>query len=152
FSPDGKTLAASTLNQGTRSWRLQLYAVETGEVVRELGNGDAALGLGRTFVAFLSGGAPGGLAFSPDGKVVAEPEGNAVRCWATDAGGEATGAGGHRGAVAALVLPPGGKLVATQGADNTVRLWDAVTGEQRHRFAAPGGAVCVAVAPDARTV
>ena len=38
--------------------------------------------------------------------------------------------GGHRGAVRALALDRGGTMLATGGADQTVRLWDLATGRQ----------------------
>jgi RNA polymerase sigma factor (sigma-70 family) len=59
---------------------------------------------------------------------------------------------GHRGAVNAVAFAPGGKAVATAGADGTVRLWDPSTGTQLHRLPLPDRAVGVAFSPDATLV
>jgi WD40 repeat protein len=147
FSPDGKTLAGSS----TTDRRIQLYSVATGKVVRELGDGNAAQAVNQPFVMAFGGAAAGGLTFSPDGKLVAAGTGGTVCFWAADTGKEAAQVSGHRGEITSLVMAPGGKLVASGAADDTVRLWDADSGKERHQFAAPHG-TCAAFAPDARRV
>jgi RNA polymerase sigma factor (sigma-70 family) len=56
--------------------------------------------------------------------------------------------GGHTGVVHALALDRDGKLLASAGADKTVRLWDLTTGRQLHSLEQPSEAVAVAFSPD----
>jgi WD40 repeat protein len=56
---------------------------------------------------------------------------------------------GHKGAVTGLAYSPDGKVIATGGADASVRLWDAAAGKELRRLAGPGAAVLrVAFSPD----
>jgi RNA polymerase sigma factor (sigma-70 family) len=57
---------------------------------------------------------------------------------------------GHRGAVLALALDQSGKILATAGADKTVRLWDLATGRQLHNLEQPGEALGLAFSPDGK--
>jgi WD40 repeat protein len=65
---------------------------------------------------------------------------------------DATPGHGHRGSVNALVVAPGGKRVGSEGADGTIRLWEATTGREECKFRVPAGTTCAAFAPDGRTV
>ncbi len=59
---------------------------------------------------------------------------------------------GHRGAVHAIAFGQAGKVVATAGADGTVRIWDASTGVQLHKLDQPGKLVGLAFSLDGRTL
>jgi RNA polymerase sigma factor (sigma-70 family) len=59
---------------------------------------------------------------------------------------------GHKGAVRAIAFASNGKTVATAGADGTVRLWDAVAGEESLKLKLPGEAVSVAFSPDGKMI
>src|SRR5207244_307227 len=91
------------------------------------------------------------LAFSHDGKLVATGGAQALRTWNTATGKEQPLAGGHRGAITAVLLTPDGKSMLTRGADNVVRLWNAHTGEALGQFQEPKGTVGVAFSPDGTT-
>jgi WD40 repeat protein len=102
LSPDGRTLAAAV--GGT----LRLYDLDTNRELRRLDN-----------VALT-----GGLAFSPDGRLLALGEMSGVSLW-NPATGELLGrASGHWGAVQALRFAPDGESLVSGSDDTTALIWD----------------------------
>jgi RNA polymerase sigma factor (sigma-70 family) len=59
---------------------------------------------------------------------------------------------GHKGAVRAIVFSRDGKMVATTGADKTVRVWDPATGQQNLKLEQPVEAVGIAFTPDSKSL
>jgi WD40 repeat protein len=129
YSPDGKLLASSSLDNTVRIWD-----AATGREVRRLALGNAAFH----------------IAWSPDGKTLASGGlGNFVRLWDAATGQEQR-ALEHLDSVNALGFTPDGKHLMTAGV--SVRLWNVATGKEVRRF--PGGPrlTSAALSPDGRVL
>jgi WD40 repeat protein len=79
------------------------------------------------------------VAFSSDGKTVATANGNrTVKIWDAPAGRLRHTLGGHKGQVHAVAMAPDNTTVASEDGE-TVRLWDARTGNKTGSFQAQDG-------------
>jgi class 3 adenylate cyclase len=98
------------------------------------------------------GGAVCGVAWSPDGRLVATGSlDGPVHVWDAGSGEETRRLEGHHRLVYGVAWSPDGRLLATGGGDRTVRLWDTSSGKEIRKLEGHGLTVFgVAWSPDGR--
>jgi WD40 repeat protein/mono/diheme cytochrome c family protein len=109
-------------------------------------------------IAKLEGGANQvrGLAFSPDGKLLAAAGGNPgqfgeIKLWNVADKKELFAIRGHRDNIFAVAFSPDGKLLASCSYDRMVKLWDTATGKEVRTLKDHTDAVfAVAFSPDGK--
>jgi WD40 repeat protein len=118
WSPDGRLLAAA--HSGFRgSSRLQLWSTAAwGEQLAAL-----------PVAADYGFGIAVGLSFSPDGRLLAAPSGDAVRVWDVASRGVVGDVRGHSMPVRWAAFSPDGRRLASAAADGTGRVWAVSGGE-----------------------
>lgn len=115
FRPDGMTLAVGT-GEPSRSGIVKIFAVETGGLVRDLGelHTDTVLGLD----------------FSPDGHTLASSAADrTIRLVDVASGTTTRTLEGHTHHVLSVAWQDDGRALASAGADQSVKIWDSETGE-----------------------
>jgi WD40 repeat protein len=120
-SPDGRLVAAALDGD---DWRVVLWDVGTGKVVREL--------------TWDGEGVCPTVAFSPDGKLLATghiglggflDKHPAVILWDVSTGQRRATLRGHTNAICQVAFHPSGRWLASGSADKTARVWDCETGK-----------------------
>ena len=133
FSPDSSMIAVGGLGQVT------LYYAETGKQIGFHPPNSAQV---------LS------VAFSPDGKTLASATDHEIYLWDIDSAQPITTIKSNSGKmVKSIAISPDGRNIASGGMDESLTLWDAVTGIQRNKFELKTGHVnTIAFTPDGNTL
>ncbi|HLY25810.1 MAG TPA: SUMF1/EgtB/PvdO family nonheme iron enzyme [Aggregatilineales bacterium] len=121
FSPDGKTILASSVDK-----TMVLFDVQTHSILRTLTSPKGA------FTA---------IAISGDGKtVLTGSQDNTAALWDFSSGTLLHTLSGHTGPVNSVAFSPDGKIALTGGGlgDDTLRLWDTAKGNPLRTFAVGG--------------
>jgi len=147
FSPDGQTLASASADRTVRLWRVadgSLISTLSGHTDRvttvavapdgqtiATGSDDGTIRMWRvadgTPLFTLSDIAVSGLAFSPDGQILASAGSweKIVRLWRASDGAELGTLEGHTETVTSVAFSPDGATLASASEDKTIRLWRA---------------------------
>ena len=116
YAPDGNTIATARKQDNT----VYLWDTATGKSkgpLERIGRGSV-----QSFI------------FAPDGKMIATAGGwtdNFVQLWDAQTGVHKTTFTGHTKQVNSVAYSSDGKIIASGGADGTVRLWEVTTGKQK---------------------
>jgi WD40 repeat protein/serine/threonine protein kinase len=150
FSPDGKHLAVAS-GERLQGSVVTVWNLETRTKIYEIAAAKGDL-------SFID------VAFSPDGKYLAmatgawdlasiEKKTGTVVIRDASTGKELISVCGHDGPLSCLAYSPDGRLIATAGWDNLVKVWNAQTGEELLTFAGHAQRTNrLAFSPDSRRI
>jgi WD40 repeat protein len=123
FAPDGKRVLSRAI-MGDPSVRL--WDVKTGKEIRRFLTPLNRVGTWGT----------AGIAFSPDGKLIAAAgQDHLIRLWDAQSGKEVRRLEGHALEANAVAFTPDGKRLLSGSEDRTVRVWDVRSGKELYRLA-----------------
>ena len=142
FSPDGLLLATASLDGTARLWD-----VATGGCLRTLTYSHRS-SISRSPYSINE---VFGVAFSPDGRLLATTSYEEMALWDPATGHCLRTLTGHTSVVYGVAFSPDGRLLATVGYDQTARVWDPVTGHCLRTLTGHTSVVYgVAFSPDGR--
>jgi RNA polymerase sigma factor (sigma-70 family) len=131
YSPDGKRIVTAGVGRALVLW-------------------DAATG--KELRVFPSLGQPRGVAFSPDGKLIATPQ-RSGQLWDVATGKMVRELKNVGSGFESLAFAPDGKTLATANSDGSLHLWDPANGDEKRRIDCGQGYVnAVAYSPDGETL
>jgi hypothetical protein len=133
FSPDGKTLATVSFDEGVNLWE-----VATGRERRQLA--------GHRGVCCV--------AYFPDGEsLISGGWDNTLRRWQTATGAQTHQLRGHPDRVLAVAVSPDGKLFASSCWSSAARLWESTSGKEIRRLGERSNSgEALAFCPDGRLI
>jgi WD40 repeat protein len=109
FSPDGRQVVTVSVDKSVRVWD-----AGTGRLLRQLSGHTASVSC---------------VAFSPDGRrIISGSRDNTARVWDAATGEQLQLLSGHTTRITSVMFSRDGKRILTSG-DQTVRIWDAATGQ-----------------------
>jgi WD40 repeat protein len=124
YSPDGRTIAVAIDGGEVEVW--EVASAQKRLTINPQPKADPARPAATLRLVAANGvPLPGTLAFSPDGRLLAQATDRKARLWDLHTGKEVAAFDGHRGPVLALAFAPGGKRLATASSDTTGLVWDA---------------------------
>ena len=110
----------------------------------------------RIFQSFQLTDIVRGLAFTPDGAVLAAAGGNtddfAIQLWAVVSGRSLGELDGHKGIIWSLAYSPDGKMLASVSSDHTAKIWDWRNKTLIKSLDFPNQVVSVSFSPDGQTL
>ncbi|MHC4940009.1 MAG: WD40 repeat domain-containing serine/threonine protein kinase [Planctomycetota bacterium] len=168
YSPDGSMIAAGShdvhLFDARTGERLRRFPAGTGHQIQRVQytpDGAALLCATKWMVVLLDAGSGEEqgrwplhgqyhrAAIAPDGRTIAHPRGSVVHLSSSRGAGPSSKLRGHRGEVYDLCFSRDGRLLATAGQDEVVRVWDLARREVVHTLRGHAGTVyAIAFSPD----